>query len=338
MREATGLLILDKPAGPTSHDVVERIRTLYGVQKVGHAGTLDPPATGVLLAGVGRATRILQFLQTLPKSYRAEVEFGVTTTTHDAAGEIVATRPCHFGRDQLEREAASLIGEIEQVPPMVSAVKIGGERLYRAARRGDEIERPARKVRVYQFDIESFDPNDFRASIFVRCSSGTYVRALAADLGDRLGCGAHLAGLRRVAVGSFDESESVSLEQLEGMPPGRALEKLVPMPGAMRDFPSITVAGSEEIAVRHGRPLDGQLPAARERELPVLAKPRIGEAPAHKAGMTAGIPVAVLSRSGELLAVYRRSRGGLRPAAVLAGAAEVEDRSPDPRRGSTGIG
>src|SRR5439155_3187926 len=136
-----GLLVVDKHAGPTSHDVVNRLRRLFATKRVGHAGTLDPPATGILLVGLERATRILQFLQALPKSYRAEVAFGSTTSTQDATGTVLEERPCSFGLDDLRGAAAAMVGEIRQVPPMVSAVRVGGERLYRAARRGEEVER-----------------------------------------------------------------------------------------------------------------------------------------------------------------------------------------------------
>ncbi|HKN49266.1 MAG TPA: tRNA pseudouridine(55) synthase TruB, partial [Actinomycetota bacterium] len=173
-----GLLVVDKHAGPTSHDVVNRLRRLFATKRVGHAGTLDPPATGILLVGLERATRILQFLQVLPKTYRAEVAFGTTTSTQDATGTVREERPCGFGLDDLRGAAATMVGDIRQVPPMVSAVRVGGERLYRAARRGEEVERPARAVTVYALDVARFDGAAWEATLEVRCSSGTYVRTL----------------------------------------------------------------------------------------------------------------------------------------------------------------
>lgn len=313
-----GLLVIDKAAGPSSHGIVDSVRRLYGLRKVGHAGTLDPPATGVLLVGMGRATRILPFLQTLPKTYRASVRFGVTTSTEDAAGEVLEERPCSFGERELSDVFSSFVGEIEQTPPMVSAVKVAGEPLYRAARRGEEVERPSRKVRVYELDVEEFDPRRYLATIRLQCSTGTYVRTLAADAGERLGCGGHVTMLRRLAVGSFAEAEAVDLEELEQLDERERAAKVLSMREAMRDFPAVVVGDEDSIAVRSGRPLDIEAaPAARPGELTVKAVRGGEQISPHKAGMTAGIPVAVLDSSGRLLAVYRRSRRGLKPAAVL---------------------
>jgi len=290
-----GVVVVDKPAGPTSHDVVDRVRRLFSTRRVGHAGTLDPPATGVLLVGLGRATRILQFLQALPKTYRAVVAFGETTTTQDATGEVVERRFCSFARHDLEAAAAGMVGEISQVPPMVSAVRVHGERLYLAARRGEEVERPARAVTVYGLDVSAFDPEAWEATLLVRCSSGTYVRTLAADLGERLACGAHVRALRRLAVGSLGVGEAVSLERLEAMDAARRQDAVLPMGVALRDFHAVTVSGDELEAVGHGRAL---------------------EEPMAGAG-AADAPVPLVDPSGRLVAVYRCRDGRLRPAAVL---------------------
>ena len=192
-----GIVILDKPAGWTSHDVVAKSRGVLGTPRVGHSGTLDPDATGVLVLGVGRATRLLRFLQGLPKSYSCEVVLGVETSTLDAAGEVTASHDMSAVTPAaVEAAAATLRGDILQVPPMVSAIKIGGRRLHEMARAGEEIERPPRPVRIDRFDLEpTDDPMVYRA--IVDCSSGTYVRSLAADLGAALGGGAHLRGARR---------------------------------------------------------------------------------------------------------------------------------------------
>jgi tRNA pseudouridine55 synthase len=316
-----GLLAVDKPSGPTSHDVVQSIRRLYGVRRVGHAGTLDPPATGVLLIGVGRATRLLNFLQGLAKGYRARIQFGTTTTTQDAEGEMIQRRECEFSGADLVRALSEFVGVIEQVPPMFSAIKVEGEPLYKAGRRGEEVERRARKITIYSNDLEGFEPDLHRATVEVRCSSGTYVRTLAYDLGERLGCGAHLDSLRRLSVGSFVESEAIPLSHLEEMGGEDLAAALLPMAEAMRDFPKVAVEGERLEAVRHGRPLPPEVVAVREGELRMAGVRRAGEVPPHRAGMTAGVPVAVVGPDGELVAVYRQSRSGLKPAAVLAPAA-----------------
>lgn len=295
---------------------------MLGTRKVGHGGTLDPLASGVLLIGVGRATRILHFLQPLPKIYRASIRFGVTTSTQDSQGEVLEERSCSFDRSALEREAGAFVGEIVQKPPMVSAVKVGGEPLYRAARRGEEVERPSRSVRVYELKVEEFSLEEPKATIFARVSGGTYIRTLAADLGERLGCGAHVTALRRLAVGSFAEDESVALEALERMDQAGATGILCPMSDGMRDFPSIIVRGEEEISVRHGRTIEAEFPV-RSGEILAVSQSTTGGVPPHEAGMTAGVPVAILDENGELLAVYRRSRRGLKPAAVLVGSEAV---------------
>jgi tRNA pseudouridine55 synthase len=289
-----GLLVVDKHAGPTSHDVVNRLRRLFATKRVGHAGTLDPPATGILLVGLERATRILQFLQALPKTYRAEVAFGAATSTQDATGRVLEERPCSFDLDDLRGAAATMVGEIRQVPPMVSAVRVGGERLYRAARRGEEVERPARPVTVYGLDVATFDEAAWEATLDVRCSSGTYVRTLAADIGELLGCGAHLKTLRRTSVGSLGEADAATLAQLEAMDPDARRAAVLPMGAALRDYESVTISGEDLEAVGHGRSLGDPDPGCPE-----------------------GPPVALVDPNGRLLAVYRRQGAGLRPVAVL---------------------
>lgn len=308
--------MVDKPPGPTSHDIVGRVKRLTG-SKTGHAGTLDPTATGVLILGIGRATRLLAFLQGLPKTYRAGIRFGTITTTGDSEGDVVEARKCSFTRSHLESAITALTGEIEQLPPMYSAVKVSGRPLYKSARRGEEVERAPRRVTVYQFDLEEADLQGSAATVFVRCSSGTFIRTLATDLGEVLGCGAHLHQLRRLSVGSFSESEAVQMDELERWTAEEIESRLIPMGAALRDFPEMIVEGARLEDVRHGRPLQMEESPVRSGELPAMAAPRSGDRPAHEAGMTAGVPVAILSKDGDLLAVYRRSRSGLKPAAVL---------------------
>ncbi|HRW39594.1 MAG TPA: tRNA pseudouridine(55) synthase TruB, partial [Aquihabitans sp.] len=189
-----GLVVVDKPAGWTSHDVVAKSRGLLGTRKVGHAGTLDPDATGVLLLGVGRATKLLRYLSPLGKAYVGEVVLGVETSTLDAAGEVTATHDmAGTTLDDVRRAAGAFVGDIEQIPPMVSAVKVGGKRLHELARQGIEVERQPRPVTVHTLDVlPGPEGEPLVVTIAVSCSSGTYVRTLAADLGAALGGGAHL--------------------------------------------------------------------------------------------------------------------------------------------------
>jgi tRNA pseudouridine55 synthase len=236
-----GLLLIDKPAGITSHDAIDRIRRALGVRKVGHAGTLDPMATGLLLVGVGRATRLLRFLGQLPKDYEGTAVLGVETATLDAEGEIVRTNPVHVDPVVLGAAIAELVGDIEQVPPAYSAVKVGGRKLYRAARSGNEMEAPPRRVRVYAFDLVRFESPIFEFA--VRCSAGTYVRSLVADVGARLGSGAHLSSLRRTGIGPFRVGDASAPDS-----PG----ELMPPERAVRHLAAVTLQADEAEVASHG--------------------------------------------------------------------------------------
>jgi tRNA pseudouridine55 synthase len=240
---AEGVLLVDKPSGMTSHEAVDVVRRSLGTRKVGHAGTLDPMATGLLVLGVGRATRLLRYLGELPKTYAATGRLGEETDTLDADGEIVRTAPVDVSLAEVERACASLVGESMQTPPAYSAVKVGGRKLYEAARRGEMLEAPARPIRVDAFDVSAFDGRDLEAR--VTCSGGTYVRVLVADVGRTLGCGAHLVGLRRTAIGSFRVEEA--------HPPGEGA--LEPVERAVQHLPSIRLEPEEARAASHGRPL-----------------------------------------------------------------------------------
>lgn len=211
-----GVLVVDKPAGMTSHDVVDAVRGKLGVKKVGHAGTLDPDATGILVLGIGRATRLLDIAQAHPKRYRAEARFGASTTTQDASGDVVERRDASgLDADRIVSALGAFRGEIDQIPPMVSAVRVGGERLYEKARRGEEVEREPRRVAVYSFDLLELSPGDEPAARFdVLCSAGTYIRTLVHDLGEALKCGAHLTSLRRTEAAGFSESDAVALDKV----------------------------------------------------------------------------------------------------------------------------
>jgi tRNA pseudouridine55 synthase len=283
-----GLVVVDKATGWTSHDVVAKLRGVLGTKKVGHSGTLDPDATGLLLVGVGSVTRLLRFLTVLPKRYSGEIVLGVETSTLDAAGEITATHDMKGVRIEAVRAAArTLTGDIMQVPPMVSAVQVGGRRLHELARAGVEVDREPRPVTVHRFDVESTDdPAVF--SIDVSCSSGTYVRSLAADVGHALGGGAHLRSLRRTQIGSFTIDGALPIEKV-------TIDALLEPATAMRDYQQVAVDSEVAAAVGHGKVL-----------------------PADAVTVDSEGPWALVDRGGALLAVYEQHKGGtIKPAVVL---------------------
>jgi tRNA pseudouridine55 synthase len=215
-REMEGILLVDKPADHTSHDVVARLRGKLRMKRVGHAGTLDPMATGLLIILVGKATRVSQYLMSVDKEYEGSIELGKVTDTQDAEGEVLETIPVPaFSEAEIRAAVASFLGDQYQTPPMYSAVKIDGVPLYKSARKGEEVEREPRFIRVMSWDLTriALPRLDFR----LRCSKGTYVRTLAHDLGRKLGCGAHLAALRRTASDKFNVSEALTLEQINAL-------------------------------------------------------------------------------------------------------------------------
>jgi tRNA pseudouridine55 synthase len=247
--QVNGLVVVDKEAGWTSHDVVARCRRIFGQKRVGHAGTLDPDATGVLLVGLGRSTRLMRFLTALPKTYEAEVVLGTATATLDSSGEVTGTWDMEdVSLADVRGAAVALTGDIEQVPPMVSALKVGGKRLHALARAGIEVERAARPVTVHRYDVmPGMTPGVFR--IEVVCSSGTYVRVLAADLGIALGGGAHLRNLRRTRIGSFTTEDARLVDELT---PAVVLTPAQ----AMRDLDQVVVPPDAQKLVARGLPLD----------------------------------------------------------------------------------
>ncbi|MDP9021352.1 MAG: tRNA pseudouridine(55) synthase TruB [Actinomycetota bacterium] len=253
-----GVLVVDKPAGMGSTDVVRVLRRVTRQRRVGHTGTLDPDATGVLVVCLGRATRLVRFLQEGRKTYLAQVTFGVETTTQDASGQVVAERSAHAVTEGRLRQALTgFIGDIPQVPPMVSAVKVGGERLYDKARRGEVVRREPRTVTIHDIVVESFEAGErAHASLLVTCSSGTYIRTLAHDLGGALGCGASLAGLRRLTNGAFTVHDAHTLADIEGAAEHGELRRLVlTMAEAVRGLPSVEVDAETARAVATGRRL-----------------------------------------------------------------------------------
>lgn len=257
--DVSGVLVVDKPAGMTSHDVVARVRRALGIRRVGHTGTLDPAATGVLVCAVGRATRLVQFLQQGPKTYAATMVLGRETASQDADGEVVAeTDASHLTEEDVCASLKHFIGDIEQVPPMVSAVRVGGQRLHERARRGEVVERQPRPVTVHDLVLDEFVPGPLATvSFLVTCSAGTYVRTLAHDVGRRLGVGASLTGLQRLATGGFDLQEAMALDEAMALGEQQALrDHLVPAARALRLLPSVEVPDHVRDDLVHGRPMD----------------------------------------------------------------------------------
>jgi tRNA pseudouridine55 synthase len=296
---ASGLVIADKPSGWTSHDVVARIRRLAGTRRVGHAGTLDPMATGVLVVGVEKATRLLGHLALTEKEYTGTIRLGQATDTDDAEGEIIAeAQAAGVSAPALRTAAAALTGEIQQVPPGFSAIKVAGQRAYRLARDGTAPELAARAVTVRAFVIEAVRPLGAvqDVDVTVVCSSGTYIRALARDLGAALGVGGHLTALRRTRVGPYELSSARTLDQLE------ASFEVIPLAAAAAAaFPRRDLTEDEARLVAHG----GRLPAA-------------GDAPVPPGPDTpAAGPVAAFAPDGSLIALLTEEGGEARPLTVF---------------------
>ncbi|WP_113699987.1 tRNA pseudouridine(55) synthase TruB [Nonomuraea lactucae] len=286
----SGLVIVDKPADWTSHDVVARMRRIAGTRRVGHAGTLDPMATGVLVIGVEKATRLLGHLALTEKVYAATMRLGVSTNTDDAEGEVTATASAAgLTPAEIHKGVAALTGEIMQVPPQVSAIKVDGRRAYKLARAGEDVELAARPITVRSFEVLDVRAQGDAVDVdaVITCSSGTYIRALARDLGAGLGAGGHLTRLRRTRVGPYDLSMARTLDELAAecaiLPIGEAVAAA---------FPRRDVTAEEARTVRHG----GRLPAA---------------------GLGGG-PIGVFGPDGELLALVEERGRAARPLAVFA--------------------
>jgi len=291
----TGILPVDKPVGPTSHDVVGAVRRALRTRQVGHTGTLDPFASGLLLVCVGSATRLAEYFAPLPKTYVATMRLGESTTTDDHTGDVVASSDGwrELSAERIESALAAQVGEIQQVPPAFSAKKVGGRRMYDVARRGGAVELPAVPVTIHAIRVRSIDLPDV---VFeVECGSGTYIRAIARDVGSALGVGGHLRALRRTRIGPHDVARAVPMDRLgEAEPAERAMiapaEALAHLPRVVTDL-----RGEED--VRHGRAL-----------------------PASEQLRVTG-PVAIVSAGGALLAVGEAAAGVVRPRKVFAGAA-----------------
>ncbi|HEY3345152.1 MAG TPA: tRNA pseudouridine(55) synthase TruB [Anaerolineaceae bacterium] len=247
----SGVLVVDKPIGLTSHDVVQIVRKGTNIRRAGHTGTLDPRASGVLVILIGPAVRLSEYVSASDKRYQAIVRLGASTDTYDADGRITSSAPVTISEEQFEESLGQFIGEIEQVPPPYSAVKVKGRKAYEMAREGEEIELQPRKIKVYNLELLEWAPPE--AVIDVYCSSGTYVRSLAHDLGNALGCGAHLVGLRRTKSGRFTLRDAVPLRRLrDSFEAGNWYQYLIPAAEALSDWPAVELDVDALEAIRHG--------------------------------------------------------------------------------------
>nr|WP_325185238.1 tRNA pseudouridine(55) synthase TruB [uncultured Oscillibacter sp.] len=264
-----GIIIIDKPAGWTSMDVCAKLRGVFHEKRIGHGGTLDPMANGLLPVFVGRATRAVEFADRFDKQYIAEIKLGVVTNTQDSTGEVLETCPVHVSREQLEAALEKFRGDILQVPPMYSAIKIKGKKLYELARRGQEVERPPRPVTIYGLEVLDQKPwKDADYMLWVHCSKGTYIRTLCHDIGQHLGCGACMADLRRSAWGGFDGEDAWPLERVLEME--HPEELLMPVDALFRDREKLVLSPAAERKVRSGAA--AALPGAAPGEYRVYAK------------------------------------------------------------------
>ncbi len=290
MGEPCGFLLVDKPSGPTSHDIIDVIRGAVGIRKVGHSGTLDPMATGLLVVGVGRATRLLRFLEAEDKEYEAVARLGILTDTLDAEGSVLSREPTTVSEQDLASVLPRFVGEIMQVPPMVSALKVGGRRLHRLARSGIEVDRRPRAVKVHRLDLCAVTPGPFpEVSLRVACSKGTYIRTLADDIASAVGTRAQLTALRRTRVGSLNVAAAIGVDEM-----GSGLEGALIAPAvALGHLPSVIVDADTAVGVCNGM---------------VYAASALG-------GGVEG-DFTVVDRSGLLLAVYHSDGACAKPEVV----------------------
>jgi tRNA pseudouridine55 synthase len=280
-----GALLLDKPVGPSSNGVLQEAKRLLGAKKAGHGGTLDPLASGLLLLLFGEATKFAGLLLDQDKEYLASVKLGEKTATGDAEGEILERKQVTVHRPEVDAVLERFRGEIEQLPPMHSALKRDGVPLYKLARQGKAVERVARRVRILELEVVSFEPP--RLDLRVRCSKGTYIRTLAEDIGAALGTGAHLSGLRRTASGRFRVEDAVSLEALRQLPPAARSDRVLPLVALVHGLPRAALDAGAEARLRNGQALE-------------------------ISGLAEGV-VAVVRADGALIGLGRSEAGVLRP-------------------------
>ena len=248
----TGIIIIDKPQNWTSMDVCGKLRRLYGERRVGHAGTLDPMATGVLPVFVGRATRAVEFAEHGEKEYLAGLRLGISTDTQDTTGEVLAEQPVACSREDIEAVLHRFRGDIEQIPPMYSALKVNGQKLYQLARKGKTVERKPRPITIYELELgEQIGENEY--ALRVKCSKGTYIRTLCQDIGDALGCGGCMSSLRRTMAAGFELSQSVTIQEvMAAVENGTAASLLLPVDQYFRPYPAVTIGGETERRCRNG--------------------------------------------------------------------------------------
>ena len=245
-----GILLMDKPAGWTSHDVVAKLRGILGERRIGHSGTLDPMATGLLVVFVGRATKAVSFSEAHEKHYTAHLRLGIVTDSQDITGRVLETHPVTVTRSELEAAFEGFRGEIRQLPPMYSAIKIGGQKLYDVARRGGEVEREPRSITIHQLDCTGMAGEDYILEI--TCSKGTYIRTLCHDIGETLGCGGTLTSLRRTRVGTYTVEDAHTMEEMLSISREQAKDLLMPLDSLFSDHPGITLNEQQERLCRNG--------------------------------------------------------------------------------------
>lgn len=276
-----GIIVVNKPYGKTSHDMVYFVRRLTGIKKVGHTGTLDPAATGVLPVCVGNATKVCDMLTNADKAYRVSFVLGMTTDTLDAEGEVLTDQPVLVGREEIAETVMSFTGDIVQLPPMYSAVKVNGKKLYELARQGVEVERRPRNVTIKRIELIEIDMENVTVTMDVECSKGTYIRTLCDDIGRKLGCGAYVSRLERIKSGIFDTKSSYTVEELlELKESGKLSECMHPTDSVFSDYPKITVVPRDEGKVKNGRKI-------------------------HSKGIEEGRFYRIYAQSGEFLSVSR---------------------------------
>ena len=250
MAGMNGILLMDKPAGWTSHDVVAKLRGILGERRIGHSGTLDPMATGLLVVFVGRATKAVSFSEAHEKAYTAHLRLGIVTDTQDVTGTILETHPVFVSQPELESALTSFRGEIQQLPPMYSAIKIDGKKLYDVARRGGEVERQPRDITIHRLECTGKAGEDYILEVV--CSKGTYIRTLCHDIGAQLGCGGALSYLRRTRVGTYAVSDAHSLDELVSLAREQAASLLLPLDSLFSDHPAFTLSAEQERLCRNG--------------------------------------------------------------------------------------
>lgn len=247
-----GVVNINKPKGMTSHDVVNRLRRILNMKKVGHTGTLDPDATGVLPMCIGRATKLSDYLMSSEKQYRAELTLGISTDTQDSSGDVVKKCEVAFDEEEIKAVVTKFIGEIEQIPPMYSAIKMDGKKLYELAREGVEVEREPRRVTIHNIDIKNIDLEQNRIDMVIDCSKGTYIRTLCNDIGECLGCGGHMSALMRTRSGRFGIEDSITLDELEMRAQENDFGFIVPLAEVLSEYKSVILAEKNAWRVRNG--------------------------------------------------------------------------------------